>query len=142
MSNLISAEQYKQFALEPCARVVEACRKAGGLTFLHNSEERVPHLASPSRPGRADQRRAGDRHRAGQGNPSRQGLPRPATSSPIRLLMNGTPEEVAAEAERIMKAAAPGGGYIFNTGEMNPRDVPEANMRAMIRAAKRFAADG
>ncbi|HOI45746.1 MAG TPA: uroporphyrinogen decarboxylase family protein, partial [Candidatus Aminicenantes bacterium] len=58
---------------------------------------------------------------------------------PIQILMNGTAEQVAGETERIMKIAIPGGGYIFNTGEMNPRDVPEANMRAMIRTAKALA---
>jgi uroporphyrinogen decarboxylase len=28
------------------------------------------------------------------------------------------------------------GGYLFNTGEMNPRDVPPENMKAMIAAAR------
>jgi uroporphyrinogen-III decarboxylase len=55
---------------------------------------------------------------------------------PIEVLMNSTPEHVAKEAERIMKAAKAGGGYLFNTGEMNPRNVPVDNMEAMIKAAK------
>ena len=55
---------------------------------------------------------------------------------PIEVLMRGTSDEVAAEAERIVKLCYPAGGYIFCTGEMNPRDVPEENMRAMVRAAR------
>ena len=44
MSNLISADQYKEFAFEPCKKVVDEFNRVGGLTFLHNSEESVPHI--------------------------------------------------------------------------------------------------
>jgi uroporphyrinogen decarboxylase len=137
MSNLISAEQYKRFAFEPCARVIEAYNKAGGLTFLHNSEEAVSHLEIAAQLsascinvgpgidiGRAKEILCGKVCLSGN-------------LDPIRVLMNGKPEEVAAEADRIIRTAGPGGGFMFNTGEMNPRDVPEENMRAMIRAAKK-----
>ena len=29
------------------------------------------------------------------------------------------------------------GGYLFATGEMNPRDTPVENMKAMVEAARR-----
>ena len=29
------------------------------------------------------------------------------------------------------------GGYIFNTGEMNPRDVPVENMKAVIKTTRK-----
>jgi len=69
--------------------------------------------------------------------------------------MRGTPQQVAAEAERIVnlcraptegwhraklgteRSLVPGGGYLFCTGEMNPRDTPVENMRAMIEAVRR-----
>lgn len=54
---------------------------------------------------------------------------------PIGVLLNGTPQQVEAEAKRIMNIGKQGGGYIFNTGEMVPRDVPVENMEALIRAA-------
>jgi uroporphyrinogen decarboxylase len=136
MSNLISAEHYKRFALEPCARVVEACRKAGGLVFLHNSEERAAHIELSVATG-ADIINVGPGIEIGAAKEILRGKAcLGGNLEPISLLMNGAPEAVAAEAERIMDAAAPGGGFIFNTGEMNPRDVPEVNMRAMMRAAK------
>ena len=56
---------------------------------------------------------------------------------PIAVLMNGTPDKVAQEAERIVRTCYDAGGYVFCTGEMNPRDVPAENMRAMIQAARR-----
>jgi uroporphyrinogen decarboxylase len=140
MSNLISAEQYKQFAMEPCAKVIEAYRKAGGLTFLHNSEEKIPHLELSTQVG-ASSINVGPGIDIGKAKEVLRGkVCLSGNLEPIQLLMNGTPEEVAAEAERIMKTASPGGGFMFNSGEMNPRDVPEANVRAMIRAAKKFAA--
>jgi uroporphyrinogen decarboxylase len=54
---------------------------------------------------------------------------------PIGVLLDGTPEQVEAEAKRIMNIGKQNGGYIFNTGEMVPRDVPVENMEALIRAA-------
>ena len=58
---------------------------------------------------------------------------------PIEVLMRGTPELVASEAERIMTTCKKGGGYCFNTGEMNPRDVPAENMHALVKTAKKLA---
>ena len=58
---------------------------------------------------------------------------------PIEVLMRGTPETIESEAKRIMDIYKPGGGFIFNTGEMNPRDVPEENMRALVKSAREYA---
>jgi uroporphyrinogen-III decarboxylase len=58
---------------------------------------------------------------------------------PIEILMNSPAEAVGKEAERIMNTAKVDGEYIFNTGEMNPRGVPEANMEAMMKAARENA---
>ena len=57
---------------------------------------------------------------------------------PINTLLYGTPEEVKEESERVMKLGKQGGGYIFNSGEMIPRDIPEENMIAMISTARKF----
>ena len=55
------------------------------------------------------------------------------------MLWQGTPASIASEVERILGICKEEGGYIFNTGEMNPRDVPEENMMAYMTAAKRIA---
>jgi len=137
MSNLISAEQYKRFAFEPCARVIEAYAMAGGLTFLHNSEESVPHLEIAAGLGASVINVGPGIDIARAKEVLRGKVCLSGNLDPIRVLMNGRPEEVEAEADRIVRAASPGGGFIFNTGEMNPRDVPEENMRAMLRGARR-----
>ena len=56
------------------------------------------------------------------------------------LLRDGTPEDVAAAAERMVRENAPRGGYIFNTGEGGMANSPVANVDAMMRGA-RAAAD-
>jgi uroporphyrinogen decarboxylase len=58
---------------------------------------------------------------------------------PINVLYRGTPEMAGKEAERIIKIGKENGGYLFNSGEMIPRDTPEENMRAMIQTAKKFS---
>ena len=116
MSNLISAEHYKRFALEPCARVVEACRKAGGLVFLHNSEERAAHIELSIATG-ADVINVGPGIEIGAAKNILRGQAcLGGNLEPISLLMNGAPEAVAAEAERIMDTAPPGEA-LFSTRE-------------------------
>ncbi|MEN8227913.1 MAG: uroporphyrinogen decarboxylase family protein [Bacteroidota bacterium] len=136
MSNLISAEQYKEFAFEPCKQVVDEFNRVGGLTFLHNSEESVPHIELETDLGVSAINVGpgidiGKAKKAVEGKTCLMG-----NLEPITTLMNSSPEFVGKEAERIMNVAKKGGGYLFNTGEMNPRGVPVANMEAMIKAAK------
>jgi uroporphyrinogen decarboxylase len=58
---------------------------------------------------------------------------------PLHVLWKGTPELIERETFRIISACKNNQGYIFNTGEMNPRDVPEENMRSMMNEARRHA---
>ena len=55
---------------------------------------------------------------------------------PIEVLMNGTPELVSRQTQGIIKACREPGGYLFCTGEMNPRGVPAENMKALSKAIK------
>ena len=56
---------------------------------------------------------------------------------PIAVLMRGTPQQVAQEARHIIQTCREPGGYLFCTGEMNPRDVPVENMKALAEAVRR-----
>jgi len=139
MSHLISVKQYEEFAFESCKKVIDAYHKTGNLTFLHNSEESIPHIELETRLGAScisvgpgiDIARAKE---VVKGKTCLMG-----NLDPVNILMNGTPEQVARETERIITAGKTGGGYMFDTGEMNPRGVPEENMRTMIQTAKKFA---
>jgi uroporphyrinogen decarboxylase len=136
MSNLVSLKQYTDFAFDPCKRLVENCRKAGGLTLLHNSEIRLPYLerSAEMRPDVLSIGPEGDLAEAKKALGKKIALI--GNLDQVKYLMNGTPKEVVAETVRIMEIGKPGGAYIFNTGDMVPRDVPEENMRTMMRAAR------
>lgn len=50
--------------------------------------------------------------------------------------MKGTPAMIEKEVERIMTIGKQGTGYMFDLGEMTPRDVPVENMTVMMRQAR------
>lgn len=135
-SGMLSVEQYRQFALPWCRQLGAHIRKCGAIAYLHNSEVLVPYLLAESEASvdiincgpAADMatvsQALGGRH-CFSGN-----------LDPIEVLMRGTPARVAEEAARIVTICDAYGGYVFNTGEMNPRDVPVENMKAMIAAVR------
>jgi len=138
-SSLLSTAQYEEFAAEPCAKVIEACHKAGGLVFLHNSEISIPHILLECQirpdvisvgPG-ADLKAVLD---ATRGKTCIMG-----NVDPIEVLMRGAPQQVEAEVERIMAIGRGSTGFILDSGEMIPRDVPVENMQAMMRKGHQLA---
>jgi MtaA/CmuA family methyltransferase len=136
-SHLISPATYSQWAFEPAKRVTENYVKAGGLVFYHASEEgkSLPAMtelgisALSSGPG-IDVREALD--------VTRGKVCFVGNLDPVNVLMNGTPEDVTRETIRIMEAGRQSPGFIFNAGEMIPRDSPEQNMRAMVTTARAY----
>lgn len=54
-----------------------------------------------------------------------------------RLLPLGTPEEVRAETQRLLRELGAGGGYIAAPSHDVPSDVPAKNMAAMIEVLMR-----
>ncbi|MGQ9671670.1 MAG: uroporphyrinogen decarboxylase family protein [Candidatus Aminicenantales bacterium] len=109
MSHLISAEQYKRFAFEPWAKVIEAYHQAGGLTFLHNSEEAVSHLEIAAQCG-ASCINVGPGIDIGRAKDILGGrVCLSGNLDPIRVLMNGTPDQVAAETDPKLPIEPPDG---------------------------------
>jgi uroporphyrinogen decarboxylase len=53
-----------------------------------------------------------------------------------QIMPFGAPEDVAAEARRLMRAIGAGGGYILAPSHAIPRDVPVENILALIRCAR------
>ena len=136
-SGMLSLEQYEQFAFGPCRELVEKVKKdMDVIIYLHNSEEKIPNLLAQAKLGAdvvnlgpgaeiAEVRRAMTGRCCFSGN-----------LDPIEVLMNGTPELVAQETQRIIETCREPGGYLFCTGEMNPRGVPAENMKALSKAIK------
>jgi uroporphyrinogen decarboxylase len=138
-SGLLSATQYEEFAAEPCRKVIEACQKADGMVFLHNSEISIPHieLECQLKPDVVSVGPAADLNAvfgAARGKTCIMG-----NIDPIEVLMRGTPAQVEEEVERIMAIGRQGTGFMLDSGEMVPRDVPVENMRAMMRKGHELA---
>ena len=57
---------------------------------------------------------------------------------PVQLIMNGTPEEIKAEAYRIIDAAGRDGGLILAPGCETPLVSPDENVIAMGRAGREY----
>jgi len=55
-----------------------------------------------------------------------------------QLMMFGTPAEVRQAARKCIDDAAEGGRFILTTGDQIGRDTPEANVMAMVEAAREY----
>ncbi len=58
---------------------------------------------------------------------------------PVTVLMQGSPEKVAATSNACLGVAAAGGGYVLGSGCVVPRPTPLENVRAMVSAARDYA---
>jgi uroporphyrinogen decarboxylase len=54
----------------------------------------------------------------------------------------GTPAQVEAEVEKVMRALAPGGGYVFAPVHPVDASIPPENVLALVRAARAHGAPG
>jgi len=137
--HLISVDQYREFALAPAKAIHDAYREAGGISIYHASEESIPHMDAQIESGFdvlscgpgveiADAKAAVGNKICIVGN-----------IDPIVCLLEKDADAVYEEAKRIAAIGSKGGGYLFNSGEMIPRDVPEDNIIAMVRGAREAA---
>lgn len=137
--HLMSERYYEEYAMPYVANVVKEYDKAGLWSIYHASEEKEGHLRLQADSGVSalsvgpglDIAKA----KAAVGDK----VCLIGNLDPVNVLMNGTGEQVAEEAKRIMEIGKQDGGYIFNTGEMVPRDVPVENMKAMLSSAREVA---
>lgn len=136
--HLISVDQYMKFAFEGVKKCVQAYDSAGGFSFYHASEHKPEHMKAQAATGISAlsvgpgvdmdtvKKAIGDK------------VCIIGNVDPINILLQSNAEKVFEESKRIMEIGKLNGGYLFNSGEMIPRDVPEENMRAFIRAGKEF----
>jgi len=54
------------------------------------------------------------------------------------VMLRGTPDQVRDAARRAIDDAAAGGGFILSTGDQCPRDTPDANLFALVEAARTY----
>ncbi len=109
------------------------------IIWLHNSETKLDHVLSHTPVGMSFENigPAGNMKEIREATKGKR--PISGNLDPIEVLWQGNPDSIAAEVERIMSICKEGGGYIFNTGEMNPGQTPEENMIAYMTTARKLA---
>lgn len=137
-ASLLGPALYNELVLPYEKMIVDAIHEAGGMVRLHicgNTSEICGAMASlgceivdldalaPMGPGRWD------------AGPDQILL---GNIDPVRVLRNGTPEDVIREVAACWEAAGP--RFIVGAGCEVPRDTPEENMRAMMNFAKSHSA--
>ncbi|MCX6991844.1 MAG: hypothetical protein NT011_01750 [Kiritimatiellaeota bacterium] len=139
-SSMVSVPQYQQHIFPITKKLVDYCEnELDIMIWMHNSEIRKAHVLSHIPLGLSFESigPAADIAEIRAATKDKQAIS--GNLDPIEVLWRGTPESITKEVARIMQTCKPGGGYIFNTGEMNPRDIPEENMLAMMKAAKKLS---
>lgn len=139
-SHFISPDQYKEFAHEPAAAVLEQIRKAGGISFYHGGECSIPHLQLMAE-------LPCDALNIGYGvdfSKVKKALAgKKCIMGNLDTIKDLQPADSAAvdEAVRIIiESGKPNGGYIFCTGEGIVHNTPMPNMAAMAKAVRKYGA--
>lgn len=139
-SSMVSAEQYIEFILPVTKELVTYCEKELDIMiWMHNSEIKLENVLSHLPVGMSFESIGPDAdirqiREATRGKQAISG-----NLDPLKVLWQGNPDSIATDVERIMKICKDGGGFIFNTGEMNPRETPVENMEAYMFAARDLA---
>lgn len=135
-SHLMSVAKYREFAAEPCRKVIAAIQRAGGWTFLHASEESTAGLAAEAelKPSVLSGGAGADLVAARQAVGPKQCLL--GNVDPILVLERGQPADVERQVKHLIDNLSVRGGHMLNSGDMIPRGTPEENVATMIRVAR------
>jgi uroporphyrinogen decarboxylase len=139
-SGLVSVPQYNEHILSVTKELVDYCEKELNIMiWLHNSEINLDHVLSHIPLGVSFESigPAGDIREIREATRGKQ--PISGNLDPIEVLWRGNPKSISKDVERIMGICKAGGGYIFNTGEMNPSQIPVENMDAYMSKAWNLA---
>lgn len=136
--HLISVDDYMEYAFDSVKQYVDAYRNAGGFTFYHASEHKIGHMLAQAATGVSTLSVGPGADLAVVKREVGNKVCIMGNVDPINMLLNGSPEDVRRESIRVIETGKQGGGYIFSSGEMVPRDVPEENMRAMLAVGREF----
>jgi len=134
--HLISPTQYREFAFDGAKDLAKAIDEFKGFSFYHASEHNLECLDVQADTGISALSVGPGRDIAEAKAKVGHKVCLLGNLDPIECLLLGDESTVYNEAKRIATTGGKDGGYIFNSGEMIPRDTPEKNMLAMIRGAR------
>jgi uroporphyrinogen decarboxylase len=132
-SSFISGDHFSEYAAKPAASVIEQIRKHNAFSFYHAGDKNLSHLKLMADLGASAVNVAEGIDLSRVREVAKVCLM--GNMDPIKILWNGTAQDVAAQTRKIISSAGRG-GFIFNTGEGIVRQTPEENVRAMIRTVR------
>jgi len=136
-SSMVSVPLYNEHIFPVTKDLVDYCEKdLNIMIWMHNSEIMLEHVLSHIPLGVSFESIGPGGDIEVIRNATKGIQPISGNLDPIKVLWQGNPDSIRADVERIMKICKPGGGFIFNSGEMNPRMIPEENMDAYMKTAK------
>jgi len=139
-SSMVPVDLYVEHILPVTRKLVQYCEKElDVMIWLHNSETSIEHILSHQPIGMSFENigPAADIKLVSETLKGKSAFS--GNLDPLEILWKGTPDLVSRETERIIRACKENGAYIFNTGEMNPGQVPAENMKAMMDTARKLA---
>jgi uroporphyrinogen decarboxylase len=136
-SSMVSVPLYNEHIFPVTKDLVDYCEKdLNIMIWMHNSEIMLEHVLSHIPLGVSFESIGPGGDIEVIRNATKGIQPISGNLDPIKVLWQGNPDSIRADVERIIKICKPGGGFIFNSGEMNPRMIPEENMDAYMKTAK------
>ena len=139
-SSMVSVAQYNGHILPITRELVTYFEKELDIMiWLHNSETQLEHVLSHLPLGVSFESIGPDGDIRQIREATRGKQPISDNLDPIKVLWQGNPESIAAEVNRIMSICKDEGGFIFNSGGMNPRETSEENMLVFMETSQKLA---
>jgi len=137
-SHFISPQHYQDFAAEYAKKSCDLIRKRGGIVFYHGCEKSLPYLRIMAELG-FNAINIGEGVDIGKVKEEiGEKVCIMGNLDTINVLQQKSEVEVEKEVRKIVEKGKIGGGYIFCTGEGITSITPEENVRAMIRAIRKY----
>jgi uroporphyrinogen-III decarboxylase len=139
-SSMVPLDLYVQHILPVTKKLVQHCEKELDIMiWMHNSETNLEHVVAHLPIGVSFENVGPAADIAAVSEALKGKAAFSGNLDPLEVLWKGNPDTIKRETTRIIKACKDNGGYIFNTGEMNPSQVPAENMKAMMDTARDLA---
>jgi uroporphyrinogen decarboxylase len=134
--NLISRSQFAEFVNPYIKRIVGGMKKTGFRTLVHTCgdwNDRFDLVADLQ----ADMVQVtSDTHLASLRNQLDKSITFMGKVKSLQTMLQGTPDDVKAESTENILSVGEAGGFVLSADCALPRDTPEANIHAMVDAAR------
>jgi len=136
--DLISRKHFLEFALPPLKDLIDTMKKKGAVTFLHicgDTSDKLKEIAET----KAGCFSLDHKVDLAYAKKELQGIICIAGNvDPVSVMNDGTPEYVEEVSKKCIEVAAEGGGFVLCPGCDIPPSVPLENIKAFIKASRKF----